>query len=153
MTDAGTSLSLLCRVRTRWCALPLAQVIETMRPLPIDPLPGAPSFVLGLAVIRGVPVPVLDAARLLGAPEGHTTRFITIRTGDRQVAFAVDDVVGTRMIPDSDLQALPPLLREACAKAVAAIGSLDAELLLVLNHARLVSEDLWAKLDASAASP
>ena len=27
---------MLCKVRQRFCALPLAQVIETMRPLPVD---------------------------------------------------------------------------------------------------------------------
>jgi hypothetical protein len=51
--DAG--LSLLCRVDTRLCALPLATVLETLRRLSIEPLAGAPAFVLGRSVIRGAP--------------------------------------------------------------------------------------------------
>jgi purine-binding chemotaxis protein CheW len=59
--------TLLCRVRERLCALPLAHVVETMRPLPIEPLGGMPGFVQGIAIIRGAPVPVVDAGALLGS--------------------------------------------------------------------------------------
>jgi len=152
MSVVAAPLSLLCRVRSRWCALPLAQVVETMRLLPIEPLPGAPPFVLGLAVIRGAPVPVLDTARLLGAEDGTVTRLVTMRTGDHEVAFAVDGVVGVRAIPGDELHALPPLLREVCAEAVTAIGTLDRDLLLVLSDARLVPDDLWARIGAIVAS-
>jgi len=44
---------LLCRIGSRIGALALKDVRETMRPLPIEPLVGTPSFVLGLAIIRG----------------------------------------------------------------------------------------------------
>lgn len=57
--------ALICRVRTWLCALPLAHVVETLRPLPVRGLAGAPSFVLGLALLRGQAVPVVDAAQLL----------------------------------------------------------------------------------------
>jgi hypothetical protein len=43
---------------------------------------------------------------------------------------------------------LPPLLRDAAVEAVAAIGTLDAELLLFLRTARIVPEDLLSRLDA-----
>lgn len=124
------------------CALPLAHVVETLRPLPVEPLAGAPAFVQGLCVIRGEPRPVVDAARLLSTPapgEPPTTaRFVTVRTGAQQVALAVDAVLGVRTVPPESLQDLPPLLQEACAEAVAAIGRLDAELLLVLRSSRLL---------------
>jgi purine-binding chemotaxis protein CheW len=40
--------SLVCRVATRICALPVGVVIETLRPLPLEPIAGAPAFVTGL---------------------------------------------------------------------------------------------------------
>jgi len=148
----GSAVSLLlCRVQTRLCALPLDCVGETMRPLPIEPLPGAPRFVLGLAVIRGVPVPVVDATQLLGMAEARPARFVTLKAGDRQVALGVDGVLGVRSIAAESLHGLPPLLADAGAGIVAAMGMLDAQLLLVLRGARLVPEELWANLKADEA--
>jgi len=131
--------------------LPLEYVLETMRPLPVEPLSGAPQFVQGLAIIRGAPVPVVDAARLLGAEATRPSRFVTLKADERRVALAVDSVLGVRSIPDGSLQALPPLLRDAGAEIVSKIGMLDAELLLVLRSVRFVTEDLWAKLSADGA--
>src|ERR1039458_3558579 len=89
---------LLCRVHGRRCALPLEHVVETMRPLPIGPLAGAPPGVSGLAVIRGAPVPVVDLSRLFSSDVGYIevapTRFVTVRVGQRVVALAVDRVEG-----------------------------------------------------------
>lgn len=149
IADVDTSLMLLCRVQTRRCAIPLEHAVETMRPLPVEPVADAPHFIRGLAVIRGAPIPVVDAARLLGAPETRPARFVTLVTGERQVALAVDDVLGIRPISASSLQELPPLLQEAAADAVAAIGTLDADLLLVLRSARLVPEALWQAMEPS----
>jgi hypothetical protein len=42
------------RVGARVCALPLHHVVETMRPLPIDPVVGTPAFISGVSVIRGI---------------------------------------------------------------------------------------------------
>ena len=145
-------LLLICRVRTRLCALPLAQVVETMRPLPVEVIAGAPHFVRGLAVIRGTPVPVIDTGRLLGAPDAPADRFVTIAIGGRQVALAVGSVLGVRAVPADSLHELPPLLHEAGADVVAAIGLLDAELLVVLHSTRLLPDDAWAGGDASGAA-
>ena len=147
---AATVLVLVCRVQARLFALPLGQVVETMRPLPVDPVAGAPHFMSGLAVIRGAPVPVVDAARLLGAVDGEADRFVTVLAGSRCVALAVGSVLGVRALPAGSLRELPPLLQEAGAEAVAAIGLLDAELLLVLQGTRLLPEDVWGALAATA---
>jgi purine-binding chemotaxis protein CheW len=148
--DAG--LSLLCRVDTRLCALPLATVLETMRRLPIEPLAGAPAFVLGLSVIRGAPVPVIDLARLLANASGaDAERLVMVRTGVRQVALAVAAVIGIRALPAATAHELPPLMRETDAAPVSAIGALDTELLHVLQSVQLLPDEVWRAIDAEAA--
>lgn len=139
--------SLLFRVQTRLCALPAAQVVETMRPLPIKSFAGAPTAVKGVAVIRGMPIPVVELAALLGGAANLPARFITVRLGTGHIALAVDSVLGLSYIPATSLRALPALLGAADNNAVSAIGTLDAELLLVLNAARLLPDDAWP-LDA-----
>ncbi|HSV52031.1 MAG TPA: chemotaxis protein CheW [Burkholderiaceae bacterium] len=148
MENHNAGLSLVCRVQARRFALPIAHVVETMRPLPVEVLPRTPAYILGLAIIRGTPVPVIDTARLLGAGAAPGARFVTVKVGARQVALAVGEVLGVQSIPPASLRGLPPLLRDASADVVATIGVLDAELLLILHSARWVPEDLWAELDA-----
>jgi purine-binding chemotaxis protein CheW len=148
MNDLDTGLALICRVRTRLCALPLAHVVETMRPLPVSRLSNVPDFVSGLAIVRGVPTAVVDAARLLGEEDTCPSRFVALRVSDRRVALAVDDVLGVRRIPVGCVHDLPPLLANADQADISAIGALDAELLLVLGTTRLVPNELWAALDA-----
>jgi purine-binding chemotaxis protein CheW len=140
-------LSLICRVHRRLCALPLRDVIETMRPLPMEVVAGAPHFVRGLAVIRGEPVPVVDAARLLGEEDAPFERWITLTVGARQVALAVGGVLGVRRLPADARRALPPLLSDVSRDLVSGLGLLDESLLLVLQGGHLLSDDAWASLD------
>src|SRR5687768_15491190 len=137
---AAGDLSLICRVLNRVCALPLQHVVETMRPLPVEPLAGIARPVKGVSIIRGAAVPVVDLGWVLAAEDSHPTRFVTVNADGRRVALAVDAVVGVRAIPAGSLHALAPLLRDASSDAIAAIGTLDAELLLVLRSGRLVPD-------------
>ena len=125
-----------------------------MRPLPVEPLAEMPIFVLGLAVIRGNPVAVVDTGALLGVTgEAQATRFVLLRLGERRVALAAEEVLGIREISPSVLHDLPPLLRDASAAIVSAIGTLDTELLLVLHAVRILPEAVWDTLELSGAAP
>lgn len=142
-----TGLSLLFRPRPgTLAALAAEHVIETMRPLPCEPVAGAPPFVAGVAIIRGRPTPVVDVGALLGAPrEALSERWITVAVGERVVGLAVSDVVGVRRLTgDVAPGAMPPLLTDAARGAVSALGVLDGELLLVLERASLVPDDVLA---------
>ena len=144
--------SLLCRAGTMLCALPIQHVIETMRPLPLEVLPGLPDFIGGMAIVRGAPLPVLMVNRLFAKEEGRPERLVIIRIGERRVGLAVDTVIGVRALDGSKLNQLPPLLHEASHDAVAAIGTLDGELLVVLQTARIVPPEVFAAAEAEAAA-
>lgn len=128
------------------CALPLAHVIEVMRPLPVQPLANMPPFVRGVAVVRGEPIPVVDLACLLGATEFSIGRFVAIRAGERRVALAVQDVIGIRVLDATSLATVPPLLQEAHPELVAALSSADKMLLVVLKTARILPGEVWEVL-------
>jgi purine-binding chemotaxis protein CheW len=132
--------------------LPLEYIVETMRPLPIEFVGGAPEFVSGLSIVRGVPLPVLDTGSLLGDKRSPHTRFVIVKAGNHLVVLAVDEVLGLRAISADSLQELPLLLGEARADLVAAIGTVDARLLLVLRTARVVPESFWAALELEEVS-
>lgn len=143
--------SLVLRAGAHLCALDLAHVLETMRPLPVEPVAGVPEFVTGVSVIRGEPVPVVDVAALIGGKRRVVTRFVTADGGRQSVALAVEAVLGVRPFPLELRRTLPPLLRGAGADVVAAVAMADAEPLLVLRSARIVPDEVWAAIETAAA--
>jgi purine-binding chemotaxis protein CheW len=147
MTNSASGLVLLVRAGTLTCALPVSEVIEIMRPLPLEPLENAPGFVRGLSIIRGAPVPVVDLRDLLGTPSDRpAARFVTVLAGDRTVALAVDASFGIRELSPVALDEMPPLLQGGRIEMIEAIGVLDADLLLVLKACGIVSADVWNML-------
>ncbi|MBI4559810.1 MAG: chemotaxis protein CheW [Candidatus Hydrogenedentes bacterium] len=145
---------LVCRVCEHLWAIPIEHVQETLRPLAVEPLASMPPFVRGISVIRGSPVPVVEAATLLASENGEpSTRLVVLKTGARRVALAVQSVLGVRTLAPSSLQELPALLQKANAAAVAAIGTLDEQLLLVLRAARFIPDDVWESCSAMDAAP
>jgi purine-binding chemotaxis protein CheW len=150
MTEGRDSvLLLLCRVGSQLCGFPVEHAAETMRPLPIEPIAGAPTYVLGLSIIRSMPTPVVDAGRLLVSSDrvSNPTRFVLLKAGERPVALAVEAVVGVRAVPTASLPELPPLLRDASNDLVQSVGTLDATLLVVLQSGRLVPDSVWPAID------
>ncbi len=141
--DYAASQTLICSVGGTLCSLPLSAVVETFRPLRVEMVAGAPPFVLGLSIVRGEPVPVVDLSRLLNGHAGTPTRFVVVKADDRHVALAVDEVVGIRPIAADRMQNLPPLLRDADATIVSAIGTLDNALFVMLQASRIVPQDFF----------
>jgi purine-binding chemotaxis protein CheW len=72
--------------------------------------------------------------------------------GTRSAALAVDAVLEIRTLPAATLASISPLLGEATAGVVSAIGALDARLLLVLEAARLVPDSVWNAINPSKGS-
>jgi purine-binding chemotaxis protein CheW len=148
------SLALIVTAGARTCAIPLRYVAETMRPLSIEPVAGTPGFVRGVSVIRGAPVPVVDLKSLLENGEASATygRFVTMKLGERRVAIGVDGVVGLRNLDSAQLGELPPILRDVAADLIEAIGTRDAQLLVVLRAARIVPDEVWTTIAAAEAT-
>jgi len=142
---------LVVTVGARACAIPLHHVAETMRPLSIEPVAGTPGFVRGVSVIRGAPTPVIDLKALLENGENSATygRFVTMKLGERRVALGVDGVVGLKNLDSAQLRELPPMLRDVTGDLIEAMGTRDAQLLVVLRASRMVPDEVWSTLAAA----
>jgi purine-binding chemotaxis protein CheW len=126
---------LICRIGGRDGALPLEHVREVMRPGTIERIELAPEYLLGLALIRGQMVPVIDAGVLLMGRRDEVTRFVVLRVEERRVALAVAEVVGTRSLDRAVLDGLPPLLANE-SDLIAHMAVLDGQLVQVLESGR-----------------
>ncbi len=151
VSAGGTSL--VFRAGPLLCALRLEDVVETMRPLPIRPLAGTPAFVRGICVMRGVPTPVVDVARLLGSEQAEVARFVAVRTERGPVAFATGEVLGIRTVATGDaITGHAALLAGTGASGplVAGIATLGAEPLVLLQSMRVVPDEVWIQAAGQA---
>jgi len=142
--------SLVFRAATLLCAVPLSEVVETMRPLPTRPLAGTPAFVRGVSVVRGVPTPVIDIGRLLTGTRTEIERYVTVRTEHGAVALATGAVLGVRATEAGPAQGHPALLG-GVSRLIVGVGMLGAEPLLLLQSMRAIDDDVWEKVAASGA--
>lgn len=137
---------LVLRVGAKICALPLAEVAEVSRALPVEGVPEAPAMIEGLAVLRGRPCPVVDLARLLGSDGGEGRYFVRLAVDDRHLALRVDSMIGVRAISDGVLEDIPPLLDSSLGEVVAQLETVHSELIYILSVARIVPEELWEEV-------
>ena len=136
---------LLIRAATTLVGIPVDVVHEVMRMPELRPLPSEIPATLGMAMIRASAVTVLDLRRLLGFDDTvPPSRLISVRIGKRQVALALDDVVGIARLDDTDATAQP-----LAADAVSQLTVLDRELVLVLETLRTVPEAAWQPLETT----
>jgi purine-binding chemotaxis protein CheW len=140
--------ALVFRAGALLCALPLDEVVETMRPLATRPLAGTPGFVLGISVLRGIPTPVIDVARLLTGLAGEVERYVAIRTERGPVALAIGTVLGIQATDTGPADAHPALLGGS-HRLVAGVATLGSEPLLLLQNLRAVPDEVW---EAAAAA-
>ncbi|MCW8133314.1 MAG: chemotaxis protein CheW [Planctomycetota bacterium] len=147
----AVSLFLLVKAGAWVCAIPIRHVLETMRPLEVSSLRETADYLLGLAMIRGKPTPVVSLDALLEksgqAPHG---RFVSLTIDQQRVALGVQEVMGVFPIDLAAFERLPPLL-EGADERFEAVGAKDRRLLAVLKPMKLLSEQDWNALRAARA--
>lgn len=132
---------LVVKVGKTLCGLPLGEVREVMRPLTLERNQSLPECVLGTCVIRQTPTPVIDLSAVTGRPAGIPERFVTVSVGERQVALAVEAVLGAIQIDARKFQEASPLVCGGAA-AIQALTVLDSQLVYLMNSARLLPNEV-----------
>jgi purine-binding chemotaxis protein CheW len=93
-------------------AIDVMRVREIIRPLPITPVPRAPSFVEGVMRLRGEVMPVLDVRKRLGlavSPPTRRTRFLVVNVAGRRFGLVVDEVREVLRLPRGEIRPAPAL--------------------------------------------
>jgi purine-binding chemotaxis protein CheW len=146
--------SLIAEAQSIVCAIPIVHVDEIMRPLPTETLAGMPSFVMGLAIVRGEPTPVVHLGAFLGGRREPRPcmRYVAVRVDSRRVALAVEVVHGVREVDRASAAPLPALLGEDNGDRIAAVGVVDSRLLVVLRAVRVVPAEVWEAMSTRRAT-
>jgi purine-binding chemotaxis protein CheW len=106
----------------------------------LTPLPGAPSFVLGIINVRGRIVSVIDLKKFFDLPEKGLTdlnRVIIVSDGQMEFGLLADAVPGVRRIPLAEIQ---PPLPTLTGIRLAYLKGVTSQRLVVLDAAKLLTD-------------
>jgi len=86
-----------------------SEVAEIFRPIPLTPVPMAPTHLLGMGNLHGQIVCVIDPTNQLSLPElpksdGEATRYVLLRHNRMRVALRVDAVTAIHRLNDIELE-------------------------------------------------
>ena len=126
------------------------QVKEVLRYSEIAPVPGAPSFVLGIINLRGSVVTVIDTNSrfgLEGSEITDDTRIVIIESEDQVIGILVESVSEVVYLRQSEIESAPNAGTDESAKYISGVSNRDGELLILVDLNKLLNEDEWSEFD------
>ena len=126
------------------------QVQEVLRVAEIAPVPGAPSYVLGIINLRGNVVTVIDTRNRFGLMSRDTddsSRIVIIETASHIIGILVDSVAEVVELRSSDIETAPNVGNEETSRYIQGVTSRDNELLILVDLNRFLSDEEKAELD------
>lgn len=126
------------------------QVREVLRYTDIAPVPGAPSYVLGIINLRGNVVTVIDARQRFGLATNDITdqtRIIIIEVERQVVGILVDSVAEVVYLYQSEIETTPNVGNEDSAKFIQGVCNKNNELLILVELDKLMSDEEWSELE------
>jgi purine-binding chemotaxis protein CheW len=126
------------------------QVQEVLRYTEIAPVPGAPSYVLGIINLRGNVVTVIDTRcrfGLQGAEITDQTRIVIIEAENHVVGILVDAVTEVVYLRQSEIENAPNVGNDESARFIQGVCNKNNELLILVELDKMMSDQEWAELE------
>lgn len=127
------------------------QVQEVLRYSDIAPVPGAPSYVLGIINLRGNVVTVIDTRARFGLmPDEITdnTRVVIIESNKQVIGILVDSVAEVVYMKASEIEPAPNVGTDDSAKFIRGVCNRDNELLILVDLDKLLCDEEWDELSS-----
>lgn len=126
------------------------QVQEVLRFTDIAPVPGAPTYVMGIINLRGNVVTVIDTCQRFGLPPievTDNTRIVIIETNHQVIGILVDAVAEVVYLKRSEIETTPNVGNDESAKFIQGVSHKHGELLILVDLNKLLGEEEWGDLD------
>src|ERR1035438_5081495 len=107
----------------------------------VTPVPGSPSFILGVINLRGLIIPVIDSrVRFHLAPKASTskTRIIVMRLASGPTGMQVDSVAEVVRLEDHAVRETPPLVAGIRAEYLAGMVTVGTRLITLIHLEKLL---------------
>ena len=121
--------------------LDIDRVQEITHRSDVTPVPGSPSFILGVINLRGLIIPVIDSrVRFHLAPQEPTTktRIIVLRLGSGPTGLQVDSVAEVVRLEDNAVRETPPLVAGIRAEYLAGMVTVGSRLITLIHLDKLL---------------
>jgi len=137
------------KLETETYGINVMQVQEVLRYTEIAPVPGAPSYVLGIINLRGNVVTVIDTRSRFGleaAEVTDNTRIVIIEAEKQVIGILVDSVAEVVYLKASEIDIAPNVGNDESARFIQGVSNRDGELLILVDLNKLLSDDEWDEL-------
>lgn len=137
------------RLESEKYGINVMQVQEVLRVTEIAPVPGAPSYVLGIINLRGNVVTVIDTRMRFGlAPKemDDSTRIVIIESDEQVVGILVDSVAEVVDLNTMEIETAPNVGTDENTKFIQGVSSHDNELLILVDLNKLLSDEEWGDM-------
>ena len=125
----------------------IMQVREIIRKEDITPIPNAPEFVKGVINLRGQITTIIDLRKKLGLLEKkdideQQERVIVLEMDGNTCGMTVDAVSEVMRLSESDIEDVPPMIKENIGtKYHKGVGKLKNRLLILIELKKVLSEE------------
>lgn len=126
------------------------QVQEVLRYTEIAPVPGAPSYVLGIINLRGNVVTVMDTRQRFGLATVSTTehsRIVIIEVDKHVIGMLVDSVAEVVYIRESEIEQAPNVGNEENNRFIQGVCYKNNILLILVELNKILTEDEWNEMN------
>ncbi|WP_078118951.1 chemotaxis protein CheW [Thiosocius teredinicola] len=137
------------RLKDETYGINVMQVQEVLRVTEIAPVPGAPSYVLGIVNLRGNVVTVIDTRTRFGLPTTEvddSSRIVIIESEQQVVGILVDSVAEVVELRQSEIDTAPNVGTEESSRYIQGVASRDSDLLIVVDLNKLLTEEEWSEM-------
>ncbi len=138
------------RLENETYGINVLQVREVLRYTEIAPVPGAPSYVIGIINLRGNIVTVVDTRERFGlAPVEITdnTRIVILETESQVVGILVDAVAEVVYLRQSEIEVAPNVGNDSNSRYIQGVSHKNDELLILIEIKNLLTDTEWADLE------
>lgn len=130
------------------------KVQEVLRVTDIAPVPGAPSYVLGIINLRGHVVTVIDTRERFGLCTEEMTdnsRIVIIEAGKSVIGMLVDSVAEVVYIRESEIEQTPNVGSDETSRFIQGVCYKNETLLILVELNRILTGDEWSEIESLSA--
>jgi purine-binding chemotaxis protein CheW len=126
------------------------QVQEVLRYTEIAPVPGAPTYVLGIINLRGNVVTVIDTRHRFGLPTtdvNDQTRIVIIEADNHVVGILVDAVAEVVYLRQSEIETAPNVGNDESTRFIQGVCNKNSQLLILVELDKLLTDQEWSDIE------
>ena len=122
-------------ISNRLYGIDVTEVQEIVKPMPVTPIPLAPTYVKGLINLRGQVATAIGLRELFGIEEEPPENYMNVvcRIENSLISFQIDMIGDVKYVSAANFEPSPQTIPERVRKFMEGVYKVDGELLSVIK--------------------